>query len=192
MVACASGALYGLLRAFLTSATESGTSLILQMEFGWPVARIGFVVGSMLVVSALAIMALSVAHHKWNQPNLFMNISSFVALFGTWLLSPRFSSLPFSILLADFLIVASCFCAGSIAEGRAMEHAKPGTVLSVENIWVIRNVGKNNISRFLAPPMARVMLSTSGRMSYFLGLQLFAGSSCVLLLLLTYAHAKTK
>lgn len=65
-----------------------------------------------------------------------------------------------------------------------MEHAKPGSILSMENIWAIRNVGKNNISRLLAPLAARLVLSSSG---YWAVLQFITAAGCALLLFLTYA-----
>lgn len=187
-LASSTGVLFGLLRAFITSSIESGSAFILQTEFGWAPPVIGIVVGSTFCFTAFTLMALATVQPTLKADDCVLHIAALIALGGVCLLLPSVGASPVLIVSADFLIFAASFCAGSIAEGRGLEHAQPGSLLSVENIWVIRNAGKNNISRFMGPPLARMTLEFGGRGAYAVAMLITMGIGWAMLVTLSYAH----
>jgi predicted dehydrogenase len=105
---------------------------------------------------------------------------SMTCLFSSGLLCYGINKAPSIVILADLLLFTAGFIASSVAEGKAMACATPGTFFSIENAWTIRNVLKCNLSRFVGPVLARYAIAADGGKLYAVS-QLSLGVTAVAL-----------
>jgi hypothetical protein len=177
------GGLFGLQRAFITAAVETASSLILQVEFGWASTQIGACTGMVIIWTAVMLLTVGFLKDKLNA-DMLMHLGACVSCASVVFLTPQVGTSARYIFIADGLVFFFAFMAGSVAEGKAMQNVVPGSCCSVENLWALRNAGKNNISRFLAPPLVRALLAVDGRATYaaiMFGLTLLAWLNCAII-----------
>ncbi|CAJ1390786.1 unnamed protein product [Effrenium voratum] len=181
------GNAYGIERALLTSSLEAASSLILQTFFLWSVSHVGQATGCTFLVAAVFILGCTLCLRPTIGQGLVMQAGSFGCAGAAFLLYFSISSSPLVVLLADLLVFSCGFVASSVAEGMVMQCSVPGTMCSVENAWLIRNVFKCSVSRFLGPIVARASISAGG-VGLYAGIQLSLG--CLSLILCSVlAHA---
>jgi len=185
------GVVFGIIRAYFTSSVESASALILEIEFGWATTDIGLVIGTSFLLATLLLLAIG-GMRRFLDPDIFMHANMVICCLSTLLLFQGVGTAPPYIVLADILGFSTSFLAGTEAMGRAIAHAEPGTLLCVENIWVVRIVGQNNVSRFLSPPLARYVLAAGGRGMYAMTMFAVGVAGWMLCATLSLADAHTR
>jgi predicted dehydrogenase len=183
------GCLYGVERALLTSSLESATALVLQTYFGWSPYEIGRTVGLIFVGAACLILGM-VSLRPILGDGVLIKLGSTICILSSLLLFWGVNSDPRLLILADVLIFTAGFVASSVAEGMAMTCATSGTWYSVENAWLIRNVLKCNVSRFLGPVLARLAVATDGGQLYATSQVVLSALACIFCGFLTIAAWK--
>ncbi|CAE7258971.1 gloB [Symbiodinium natans] len=157
---------YGYERTFSVGAIEVATIMLLEVSYGWPPERSGvsFVViaAGSIVLTGLSTLAVSM---KLTTESLIYLLMTYLGLGGSVLLFDFHVFGAGSLLVADALVYGGASVANGIAEGWACRAATMGTSYSIETYRAHSTAGVN-VSRFLAPIIARFLLDFGGRNLY--------------------------
>lgn len=174
------------MRAFVVSALEAATSMLLEDTYQWSAAAIGVSVAASLLI-AIPIRGVFLMTRDLMLPTTWIRVTVVVALLGSVLMMPRFSpGLPGSTLASVSLLVAdsicfSCFYLGdSVSLGLMQQHCTAHTFLDLNNVSFVSLLLMNGVGRFLGPWLARVWVESSGQQRYAIS-QLF---NCVVYLII--------
>lgn len=153
-------------RTFSTGAIEVATIMLLEVSYGWPpeLSGVSFVViaaGSLLLTG---VSAMVLSKKLMTESNIFL-IMTCLGFAGSIMLFECHFFGASSLLAADALVYGGASVANGIAEGWACRAATAGTPYNIETFRA-HSVAGVNVSRFLAPIIARFLLEFGGRNLY--------------------------
>ena len=153
-------------RTFSTGAIEVATIMLLELHYGWSPELSGssFVViaaGSLLLTGVSAFL---LSNRFMTESYIFvlmmcLGFAGSIFLFDLKLFGAG------ALLAADAFVYGGTSVATGIAEGWACRAAAPGTAYNIE-AFRAHSVAGVNVSRFLAPIVARFLLEFGGRNLY--------------------------
>ncbi|CAE7948923.1 AVT1 [Symbiodinium sp. KB8] len=153
-------------RTFSTGAIEVATIMLLEVPYGWSpeLSGISFVViaaGSLLLTGVSAIV---LSKMFMTESNIFLLMTCLGFAGSIFLFDVKFFGAG-ALLAADAFVYGGTSVATGIAEGWACRAATPGTAYNIE-AFRAHSVAGVNVSRFLAPIVARFLLEFGGRNLY--------------------------
>mmetsp|Transcript_55209 Transcript_55209/g.113996 ORF Transcript_55209/g.113996 Transcript_55209/m.113996 type:complete len:543 (+) Transcript_55209:80-1708(+) len=153
-------------RTFSTGAIEVATIMLLEVSYGWSpeLSGVSFVViaaGSLLLTG---VSAMVLSKKLMTESKIFL-IMTCLGFAGSIMLFDFHFFGAGSLLAADALVYGGASVANGIAEGWACRAATAGTAYNIETFRA-HSVAGVNVSRFLAPIIARFLLEFGGRNLY--------------------------
>jgi len=199
------GIMYGMERAFLVSALEAATALILEKEFRMGTQEVGVAVGATFFVGLPITLLVDAARrgHFISDVSLLSGAAA-VATLASLMLFPMCSTLlghcgvhvpglsVLLVLLADCVIFPAGYLANGILDGFAVQCSKAGTFCCVENFRLMEGFLQDAVARLIAPVIARTLVDRFGRLGYSamqLSVSALGLASCVsVVLVLARSH----
>jgi len=158
-------------RAFIVSALEATTAMILEMKFTFDTSSIGCILCATFMAGLPFCLALHLVRHQYTAQLLLALpcVSGFGSVFLFKAVGATFFPLPlqvFAVLLADSIIFPTAYLLSGVVNGLVAEYALPGTLYSLENYVVVDAILQNTVGRCFGPPLARSLFQASGRDMY--------------------------
>eukprot|EP00933_Yihiella_yeosuensis_P031839 TRINITY_DN25442_c0_g1_i1.p1 TRINITY_DN25442_c0_g1~~TRINITY_DN25442_c0_g1_i1.p1 ORF type:complete len:903 (+),score=181.96 TRINITY_DN25442_c0_g1_i1:73-2781(+) len=180
------GMIFGLARALMVSQVESGTAMLLQVEFGWTTQAIALGIGLSLLGGLPSAFTIQFWRRRMTDSSLLCFWTGLLVL-AVLLLFPQVSAVlvssdrtPLMLLMLDSFFFSALYLASGVFDGIAAVSALPGTLFSQENYILCDTILQNSLARFAGPILARYYIEEGGRTGYAVGMVLLAILGCFL------------
>jgi len=164
-------------RAFICMALESAATQILEVIFHYNAADVGLAVGFAFITGAFLTPMIN---YLWARTrldsshvlcmicllNAFATVCLFPHMFTSFIGQGQAAVMP--MLFAISVITPLGYHAMGIAEALALEFAIPNSNFNAQNLSLVFVIANNAVARFIAPPLVRFVLRTSGRSTFAL------------------------